>query len=91
MVRKHIWFTGQVQGVGFRWTARQLAQQMHLTGWCRNDMDGRVEMEIQGDSTTIYRYLNELGSFGSIRVDHMDIHSIPVVANEPDFEVKFWW
>ncbi|MDX8417965.1 MAG: acylphosphatase [Absicoccus sp.] len=91
MERKHIWFTGQVQGVGFRWTASQLAEKMHLSGWCRNDMDGRVEMEIQGEASMISRFLKELGSFGSIRIDHMDMHSIPVVSNETGFEVKFWW
>ena len=48
MIRKRITFTGQVQGVGFRWRARQAAQLYNCTGWCRNDWDGSVTMEIQG-------------------------------------------
>ena len=48
MIRKHIIFTGQVQGVGFRWRAREAARLYGCTGWCRNEWDGSVTMEIQG-------------------------------------------
>ena len=48
--RLHVRFTGQVQGVGFRWTARKVAQGLGLTGWVRNEPDGSVTMELQGTS-----------------------------------------
>ena len=41
-------FVGEVQGVGFRWTARKVAQELGLTGWVRNEPDGSVSMELQG-------------------------------------------
>lgn len=47
-VRKHITFYGRVQGVGFRYTAKYLAQSMDLTGWVENEWDGTVTMEVQG-------------------------------------------
>ena len=53
MIRKHIVFTGQVQGVGFRWRARHAAHLYGCTGWCRNDWDGSVTMEIQGEEDAI--------------------------------------
>ena len=52
-VRKHIFFSGQVQGVGFRYRAVHLARPLGLTGWVRNLRDGRVEMEVQGDALAI--------------------------------------
>ena len=48
-VRKHIIFSGRVQGVGFRYTACYLARPLGLTGWVKNLWDGDVEMEVQGD------------------------------------------
>lgn len=48
MIRKHIYFSGRVQGVGFRYQAAYYARSLGLTGWVRNLSDGRVEMEIQG-------------------------------------------
>ena len=48
MIRRHLVFRGWVQGVGFRWRARQAAQLHGATGWVKNEYDGSVVMEIQG-------------------------------------------
>lgn len=47
-VRKHIVFHGRVQGVGFRYTAKYLANSLNLVGWVQNEWDGTVTMEVQG-------------------------------------------
>ena len=52
-VRKHIVFHGRDQGVGFRYTAKYLAQSLELTGWVRNEWDGTVTMEVQGREALI--------------------------------------
>ena len=54
VVRRHICFYGRVQGVGFRFTAMQLAQGLGLTGWVKN-VEDFVEMEVQGEETSIER------------------------------------
>ncbi len=46
MMRKRIVFHGAVQGVGFRWRARIAAETLGCTGFCRNEWDGSVLMEI---------------------------------------------
>ena len=43
-VRKHIVFQGRVQGVGFRYTAKYMAQSLGLVGWVQNEWDGTVTM-----------------------------------------------
>ena len=43
-IRRHIYFSGRVQEVGFRFTACLLARRLGLTGWVKNLWDGRVEM-----------------------------------------------
>lgn len=52
-VRVHFYFTGRVQGVGFRYTAMLYARKLGLTGWVRNNPDGKVEMEAQGSRARI--------------------------------------
>lgn len=49
-------FVGEVQGVGFRWTARMVANELDLTGWVRNEPDGSVSMELQGPSGHLAQY-----------------------------------
>ena len=44
-VRKHIYFYGRVQGVGFRYYAVQKAGQLGLAGWVRNRYDGSERIE----------------------------------------------
>src|SRR5215217_5500219 len=51
MNRRTYYFSGHVQGVGFRYTARQAAQGHQVTGFVRNLDDGRVELIMEGPDT----------------------------------------
>ena len=78
-VRKHIYFIGCVQGVGFRYRSVYLARPLGLTGWVKNLWDGRVEMEVQGKSVEIERFLAQLQQQRYIEIDSMEITDIPVL------------
>lgn len=61
-------FEGWVQGVGFRWTMQKLAVNAGVSGWVRNEPDGAVECELQGQGTAICKVLNHLdGEFSRSR------------------------
>lgn len=77
MIRKHIYFSGRVQGVGFRFRACHIARTLGLTGWVKNCWDGRVEMEVQGSRLQIRKLLEELHQQQFIAIEHMDIEEIP--------------
>jgi acylphosphatase len=47
--RLHVFYSGRVQGVGFRYTAKALAHGFEVTGTVRNLPDGRVELLAEGD------------------------------------------
>ena len=82
-----MFFSGRVQGVGFRMTAQILAQGMGLTGWVRNKFDGRVEMEVQGTAEDIRMFIFQLKSRPPIRIDDVEIIPTVVRENEKRFSV----
>lgn len=87
-VRKHIVFHGHVQGVGFRYTAKYLAQSMELTGWVENEYDGTVVMEVQGRETLINKMLVGLNHGHYIVIEWMDAKELPIVKDERGFQVR---
>src|SRR5213078_2673541 len=48
-----LFYEGNVQGVGFRWTVRHLATGFEVTGSVRNLADGRVEMQVNGEESEV--------------------------------------
>lgn len=60
MVRAHIYFSGTVQGVGFRYTTVSFARQSFLTGWVKNLSDGRVEIMAEGPREKIEELVSQL-------------------------------
>ena len=85
MIRKHIIFTGSVQGVGFRYRARHAAELYGCTGWVRNEYDGSVVMEIQGTEDQIDQVILAVEGGTFVRIENMDAKSITVVENERGF------
>jgi len=57
---KNIIFYGQVQGVGFRFTAHRIAIRYNLTGWVRNLPNGNVELFLQGSTEDIDDCLRDI-------------------------------
>ena len=53
--RVRLLVSGRVQGVGFRDSTRQVAEQLHLGGWVRNLGDGRVEAVFEGPAAEVAR------------------------------------
>lgn len=53
-------FTGSVQGVGFRWTAKRLADRLGLAGWVRNNRDGSVTVVAMGPEDDVAELLTGL-------------------------------
>jgi acylphosphatase len=52
-VRRAAVVSGRVQGVGFRWSTREQAQRLAVTGFARNRADGAVDVEAEGEPTAV--------------------------------------
>lgn len=53
VTHESVFFSGHVQGVGFRYSTLQVAREFEVTGYVRNLPDGRVHVEVQGRPTEI--------------------------------------
>ena len=87
IIRRHMYISGDVQGVGFRYRANYAARGLGLTGFVRNLYDGRVEVEIQGERELISRFLGEVDAGSFIHIDDIDWKDIPVDPDEKSFRV----
>ena len=88
--RLEINITGFVQGVGFRPFVYKLAQELKLTGWVCNDLNG-VRIELQGTNNKLDLFLdklkNDLPTIAKIITCKVD--KIPSVYDEKDFVINF--
>ena len=88
MIRKHIVFYGSVQGVGFRWRARNAAEHFSCTGWARNEWNGSVSMEIQGQEEDIDKVILAIEKGTFVRIENMDVKTLPIVEQEYGFRTE---
>ena len=59
-IRVNLIISGNVQGVGFRYFAYSWAEKLGLTGWVRNNWDGSVETEVEGDRSAVEEYIAQM-------------------------------
>jgi len=84
-IAKHILFSGYVQGVGFRFTAKNIAHRYELTGYVRNLDDGRVEMHLQGEPEDIEDCIEDLKQSFTIR--DIETKNADVNSSYEDFSI----
>jgi acylphosphatase len=53
-----VFFSGRVQGVGFRYQTLQVAKEFEVAGWVMNLPDGRVQLEAEGRSQEVTDFIN---------------------------------
>jgi len=58
--RLHIYYSGEVQGVGFRFAAERTAITFGITGWAKNLSDGRVEILCEGPEAHLKQFLEKI-------------------------------
>jgi acylphosphatase len=85
MIRKHAVVRGQVQGVGFRWSAQTEAERLGLAGYARNLADGTVEAELEGSEAAVQRMLDWLHHGPR----HARVEAVEVTDVDPTGERRF--
>jgi len=88
-IRRTVYFSGTVQGVGFRYTACRIAGRFDVTGYVRNLPDGRVELVAEGEAKEVGAFVEAVRRemAGYIRsVQHYDE---PARGEFSDFRIAY--
>jgi len=87
--RMHVYFEGMVQGVGFRFTAVEVARDFGIAGWVRNLDDGRVEVLAEGEEEHLESFLKNITGRFSRYIRGKEIEWTEAKGELNDFTVKF--
>ena len=87
--RRHVYYSGRVQGVGFRYTVRQIAAQHAVSGYVQNLSDGRVELVVEGSVDELNKFMTEIAARMGDHIRNTSIDSHPSTNREFDgFEIR---
>ncbi|HWF44642.1 MAG TPA: acylphosphatase [Candidatus Kapabacteria bacterium] len=89
MKRIHLWISGHVQGVGFRWFCQERAAQLGITGYAKNLSDGKLEIEAQGDEESVDLFITAVSRGPRhASVTHVNRDERSVQLEETAFELQ---
>jgi acylphosphatase len=86
--RRIVFYSGRVHGVGFRYTARQIAQQHAVTGWVRNLPDRRVQLVVEGEPWELDRFLAALAERMCDCIHSAQVSREPATGEWSAFEIR---
>ena len=90
MQRREVFFSGHVQGVGFRYRTQSLAVKYPVEGYVRNLPDGRVQLEVQGAAEDLDRFLAALERQMAEFIRESRVESLPLAGDLAGrFEIRF--
>lgn len=79
MIARHLFISGLVQGVGFRYFAQRAAATHQVRGYIRNLPDGRVEAWVEGKETNVTEFRHDLAA-GPV---HSSVENIEEIVVDP--------
>lgn len=89
MSARQVFYEGSVQGVGFRFTVKQLARGYDVSGWIRNLDDGRVELQCTGENEEVESFLEAIAeSELKGHIKHAVVIPIPPLTGVRGFNIK---
>ncbi|MGE9270383.1 MAG: acylphosphatase [Verrucomicrobiales bacterium] len=90
MTARRVIFEGRVQGVGFRYTCKDLAKGFEVVGTVRNLEDGTVALEVGGESSEVEAFLNEIAEESAVahNIKGMHVTNIPPLDGVKGFTIE---
>jgi acylphosphatase len=88
MTARHVFYEGRVQGVGFRFTVKQIARGYDVVGWVKNLPDGRVELQVGGELEEVEGFFEGIAeSQLKSHIKQVEAHTIPPLTGVRGFEI----
>ena len=82
-------YSGDVQGIGFRFTAKRIAEELQLTGWVTNLSDGRVEIRAEADEEVLKDFLLQINNAFSRYIQNVELDWGSATGEFCDFIIRF--
>lgn len=86
--RRQVWYSGRVQGVGFRATTRWVAERFEVTGYVRNLPDGRVLVVAEGSADELDRFLAAVSESLDRYIRSSEVEVSPATGELAGFEIR---
>lgn len=86
--RRRVSYQGNVQGVGFRATAKAAARGWPVSGWVRNEPDGTVTLEVQGETSAVEGMLAEVRARMAGRIRTENAMGMALREGELEFRIE---
>ncbi len=87
--RREVHYSGRVQGVGFRYTTRSIAQEFKVTGFVQNLTDGRVRLVVEGAPDELAEFLRAIKERLGRYVTSVQHQDGPAAGEYNDFSIRF--
>ena len=84
----HVFYTGRVQGVGFRFTAIDIARGLDVCGWVKNLRDGRVELVAEAEEDTLKDFLSRINTLFSRYIQDAEVEWRAALVEFKDFTIE---
>jgi acylphosphatase len=90
MIAQRVIFEGRVQGIGFRYTVKDLARSFDVCGSVKNLPDGSVELEVMGAPDEVAAFLREITHESPVahNIQHHRSQTIPLLENRSGFRIE---
>ena len=90
MVAKRVIFEGRVQGVGFRYTVKDLSRGFDVCGWVKNLPDGTVELQVMGEPAEVDSFITEIAEESNVahHIRNHNVEKIPLLENCSGFRIE---
>lgn len=85
----HVYYSGRVQGVGFRFSAEDIANNLGVTGWVKNLRDGRVEILAEAEEGVLKDFLERVNKYFSHYIQQVDIEWQEAFGKFKEFGIEF--
>lgn len=88
-IRKELHFEGTVQNIGFRFEVQSHCKPLGITGYAKNNEDGSVTAQLQGNLENINKVILDLQNIDRIQIDFISEKDIPLDYYENDFSIIY--
>lgn len=86
--RRHVLYSGRVQGVGFRYTTKNIAMRHDICGYVRNLPDGRVELIVEGPDEEMDQLLAAIKERMSGYIREINATTHPATGEFSHFHIR---